>query len=47
MGSLSERVLNYAKEVNGHGNGVIYYKGNNHEQYEMAASFFSVAPTAS
>ena len=43
MGSLSERVLNYAKEVNGHGNGVIYYKGKNHEQYEMAASFFSDA----
>ena len=43
MDSLSERVLSYAKEVNGHGNGVLYYKGKNPEQYEMAASFFSHA----
>ena len=26
MNNLSERILNYAKDVNNHGNGVIYYR---------------------
>ena len=43
MNTLSDRIINYAKDVNNHGNGVIYYRNRDHEQYEMAASFFSSA----
>jgi hypothetical protein len=45
MDNLSERILNYAKDVNAHGNGVIYYRYKNKdpEQYEAAATFFSSA----
>lgn len=37
MNNLSERILNYAKDVNNHGNGVIYYRYRNKdpEQYEV------------
>ena len=45
MNNLSETILNYAKDVNNHGNGVIYYRYRNKdpEQYEAAATFFSSA----
>ena len=43
MNTLSDKIINYAKDVNNHGNGVIYYKNKDHGQYEMAASFFSHA----
>ena len=43
MNTLSDRIINYAKDVNNHGNGVIYFRNRDHEQYEMAASFFSSA----
>lgn len=43
MGNLSERIYNYAKEVNLHGFGVLYYKyvDKDDVQYETALSFFS------
>lgn len=42
MNTLSDKILNYAKDVNNHGNGVIYYRYRNKdpEQYEAAATFF-------
>lgn len=42
MDNLSERILNFAKDVNTHGIGVIYYRYKNKdpEQYEAAATFF-------
>jgi len=43
MNNLSDRIINYAKDVNNHGNGVIYYRNRDHGQYEMAASYFSHA----
>lgn len=43
MNSLSDKIINYAKEVNNHGIGVIYYKNRDQRQYEMAESFFSSA----
>ena len=43
MNTLSDKIINYAKDVNNHGNGVIYYKNRDHGQYEMALSFFSSA----
>lgn len=45
MNTLSDKILNYAKDVNNHGNGVIYYRYRNKdpEQYEAAATFFSSA----
>ena len=45
MDNLSERILNFAKDVNTHGIGVIYYRYKNKdpEQYEAAATFFSSA----
>lgn len=43
MNTLSEEIFNYAKDVNNHGNGVIYYGNRYYDQYEMAVSFFSSA----
>lgn len=45
MNNLSETILNYAKEVNLHGNNLIYYRYRNKNpgQYEGAAIYFSIA----
>lgn len=42
MNNLSETILNYAKEVNLHGNNLIYYRYRNKNpgQYEGTAIYF-------